>query len=171
MSADKATRYSLEVDANGDPSEKGLQVATIALLLEMAKVNNQIEKTEIDSLVRSVSFAFDILDEQTGELLEIATFMLKTPGNLDKFVELIATRFNLDQKQRVMGMVWKVISADGVADKYETSFAAHLRTRLGLSLEQAVRARQLAESGEFDPADFELEVYSDGELGEDNEEH
>lgn len=149
---------SLEVDARGEPTDKALRVATIALLIDMARSDHSVPPEELNLIVRSMNFAFDLTDVQTGELLEIASFMLNEEPAIDRFVAIVNDKLNVDQKQRVLGLVWKVIMSDGVADKYETTYAASLRGKLNLSLEQAVRARQMAERGDFDPADFELEL-------------
>lgn len=149
---------SLEVDATGEPTDKSLQVATIALLVAMARADHEVAPSELNLIVRSMNFAFDLTDIQTGELLEIANFMLNEGQAIDKFVTILNEKLDANQKMRILGLVWKVIMSDGVADKYESAYAATLRGKLQLTMEQAVRARQMAERGDFDPSDFELEL-------------
>lgn len=154
---------SLEIDSSGEPTERSLQVATLGLMIEMAKADHSVPPEELNLIVRSMNWAFDLTDNQTGELLDIASFMLKEGSALTKFIDIVNSKFDANQKQRVLGMIWKVVLSDGIVDRYEATLAAHLRTKLNLTMEQAVRARQMAERGDFDPVEFELELSLDKE--------
>jgi len=63
---------------------------------------------------------------------------------------VVNEKFNEEQKQIVLAMIWSLALADGVADRLETNFATVLRNRLNLTIDQAVTARQLAEEQDCD---------------------
>lgn len=137
---------SLAVDNSGSPTKRDHQIAVVALLSAMAYADNAMAPEELQSIFRSLASTFGVEGEEAGELYEIAEFIRKDrQGRVDEFIEAVRTSFGPSQCEHLMGLVWRVLSADGSASKAETSFAASLRKRLGLTLEQAVRARQLAE--------------------------
>ena len=45
-------------------------------------------------------------------------------------------------------VIREMIMADGVVDHYESTYAVNLRTKMNLTMEQAIRARRMAEGGE-----------------------
>ena len=147
---------ALRVDDSGRPSDRELQVATIALLAEMAHSDKGVGPQELDAIFAAAAKAFGVEGEEAGELVEIADFLRAEKKCLDDFVAAINKNFNQSQKEQLLGLVWKVLSADKKFEKVETVFAAELRKRLGLTLEQAVRARQLAEI--FEPASADSSV-------------
>jgi uncharacterized tellurite resistance protein B-like protein len=60
-------------------------------------------------------------------------------------IEAINKNFSSAQREHVLMIVWKIALADGIADQLETGLATTLRQNLDLTMEQAIRARQLAE--------------------------
>lgn len=70
-------------------------------------------------------------------------------SRMNSFIDSVRTHFTLDQRIKLMSLIWRVLIADGKADSVEATFAASLRKKLDLSLEQALRAQQLAAKGTF----------------------
>jgi uncharacterized tellurite resistance protein B-like protein len=56
---------------------------------------------------------------------------------------MINSTFDTDRKVNLLRLVWQVAGSDDTAEALEAQLAAWLRSKLGLSLEQAVRARSL----------------------------
>ena len=137
-------KSSLEVDKDGTPTSRDLQVAAVVLLVEVAHADNKFEGSELDAIVKAMNDEFDLTPEDTGELLEIAQCLREESGRIDEFVEVINANFDESQRQKLLSMVWKVIGADEVVEESEASSAAKIRKRLKLTLEQAMRAQSMS---------------------------
>lgn len=137
---------SLKVDASNEPTAHDKHVALVVLLCSVAYSDSAISPEELGSIFKSMAQALGLEGAEAGEILEIADFIRRDQGErLDEFIEAVNAHFETLQREHLLGLAWRVISADGSASRIETAFAAGLRKKLGLTLEQAVRARQLAE--------------------------
>ncbi len=143
-----AEKITLETDKDGNPAERDVQIAILALLLDMGHIHNELASEEISALVKSMFRHFGLLNEHTGELMEVADYFRTEATAKDKLFQLINAHYDPSQRQAILGMVWKIIEADNLVDAYESKLATEVRTRLNLTMEQALRARQLAEMGE-----------------------
>lgn len=121
------------------------QVAVVAVLVAAAHSNSEFNAEELSRLMGTVFREFELRETDGAELLELAEFMLRDQGRLRKFLELLSSKLPSGQCEYLMALVWKVLIADGRLDKCEAVFAAEVRRALGLTLEQGVRAQQLAQ--------------------------
>lgn len=149
---------ALMPDDSGKVTEKELLISVVVMLLEMARSDGHASPKEILHLVAVVGKTFEVEESTVRELVDIAEHLMANSARLDGYITAINVNFSPVQREELLGGVWRVLAADGKADKAETSFAVELRKKLDLTLEQAVRARQLAEmSGAprqtSDPAD------------------
>lgn len=135
----------LETTTRGEPTSRDALVATVALLLEVADTTDNIGPEEFQTIVAALCVDFSLTEAQTGELIEIANFLRRQPGMLAKFLPLITEAFNLDQRQRILAMVWRVFISDGVINEIEAKIGARLRAKLELTAEAAMGARMMAE--------------------------
>ena len=135
----------LAIDASGKPTERDLQIAVIGMLMRVAYSDSELESQELNAIRAAMLHEFGLSSYESGELIEISEFLIKDRNKLEQFISAINDNFNDQQKQFLIAMVWKVLLADGKAEKLETKLASELRVKLGLSLEQGVRARKIAE--------------------------
>lgn len=136
---------SLLIDAGGEPSSRELHVASLAILLSVARADAVFGREEFTELVRSMNREFELPDEEAGELFEIAEFLLKEPAKLEEFIGVVNAEFSTEQRETLLAWGWNVLAADGHTDQDETRYLAELRKRLHLSPEQAIRAQQRAQ--------------------------
>jgi uncharacterized tellurite resistance protein B-like protein len=135
---------SVSVDKDGKPTSDDLKLAAAMLLLECARVDGSYQQVEAQTIAELIENNFGLDQKKTLALIEKAD---TTRPDHEKFVQYIRDGFDESQKQLLLSLLWRAIAADGVADKLETAFATTLRTQLGLTMEQSIRARRLAESG------------------------
>jgi uncharacterized tellurite resistance protein B-like protein len=135
----------IDVEESAIPAERDLVIAVIIVLLEMATVDNNFAPEELRMLVSTINKEFRTSDEEVGSLLEVARVIRKQPGATSRMIEAINKNFSSAQREHVLMIVWKIALADGIADQLETGLATTLRQNLDLTMEQAIRARQLAE--------------------------
>lgn len=136
---------TLEVNKEGEPTSREIVVAVVVLLLEMAHADDEFIAAELDSIVNSVAVDFKLDADETGYIMEIAETVRTDSSKIAEFIEKVKEAFDESQRVRVLTAVWKVVLADGKVDGFEAKYAAEVRGRLGLSMEQGVRARMAAE--------------------------
>ncbi len=136
---------TLSVDREGRQVQDDLRLATAVLILEMAQVDGSYSIDEGQAMFRSLGREFALSNDSTHRLVALAQQNVRGREQIDEFVQIINDHFDDTQKQRILALVWKVISADGITSDRESAFAVRLREKLHLSMEQALRARRMAE--------------------------
>jgi uncharacterized tellurite resistance protein B-like protein len=139
-------RTTLEVEASGNPTQRDMQIGTASLLVQMAHVNQNITKGEIDSMVRCMNRQFKLSDQDSADILEAADFLRRDRNKLDDILAAINERFSDSQKQTVLAILWKVMNADGSVSGREAELAASILSQLGLSSDQVRTAKAMADS-------------------------
>jgi uncharacterized tellurite resistance protein B-like protein len=124
--------------------QRSLQVAVVAFLVEACMSNQQFRDEELQKAVDLTTTEFGLANGEAGHLLEIVRVLRVEEDKATKLLGLVRDRLSEDQRIRLLSMVWKIVLADGIVDQLESEFAAKFRKELGLSMEQAVLAQQLA---------------------------
>lgn len=136
---------NFELDTEGEPTSRDTQICVVVMLSALSHADGEFEEEEISSIMGTMFREFGLADHEAGELLEISNFLVNDKAKLDQFFEKINARFSPEQKQLLLSMLWKVVMSDGSAEAAETTAISQIRAKLGLSMEQSVRARKLAE--------------------------
>ena len=130
----------VEEGGEEDKSQK-IQVATCALLLEVANSDEEFSEIERDNIVRILEEDFHLSDEYAQELMELAERERKERIDLWVFTRLINENYSIEEKIKIIEMVWKVIYADGKLDKYEDHLAHKLSKLLKIEHKQLIDAK------------------------------
>lgn len=138
---------------NEKPADNGakftrVQVATCALLLEVAHSDGRYGEVEERVVHDLLGGMFDLPAEVAAELAEFARDHQQSSTDLFLFAREINAHFSLEERLAVMEGVWRIIYADGVLDKFEDAIARQLATLLRLSHREAIgcKVRVLEES-------------------------
>jgi uncharacterized tellurite resistance protein B-like protein len=123
-----------------DASER-IQVATCALLLEVANSDSDFSDIEKDNIITILKKDFHLSDEYVTELMATSGRALKKSVDLWHFTNLINENYSIEEKIKVIEMLWKVIYADGKLDKYEDHLVHKLSNLLRLTHKQLIEAK------------------------------
>ncbi len=132
---------SIGNESSADVKSRNLQIATCALLMEMAASDDDFtsdEKARITAILKS---RFDLNDVQVNELLELTSQELKKSLDLYGFARLINQNFDEAQKIAVIEMIWEVIYTDGQLSAYEDYLVHKYQTLLDLTHGQLIAAK------------------------------
>ena len=127
-----------------------IQVATCALLLEVAHADDEFTPDEEETLSRIVQARFDLTPEQTGELLTVAEDERRGSGDLYQFARLINETFSKPRKMAILELLWQVVYSDGVLEAHEDNLMHPLGKILGIRLEELM-ALKLRVKKSLDP--------------------
>jgi uncharacterized tellurite resistance protein B-like protein len=127
--------------ANADERFTRVQVATCALLLEVAHSDGQYHDVEEQIMHDLLSGMFSLPPDTVAELVDFARDHQQNSTDLFLFAREINAHFSADEKLAVMEGVWRLIYADGTLDKFEDSIARQLATLLRLSHKEAIACK------------------------------
>jgi uncharacterized tellurite resistance protein B-like protein len=99
--------------------DKQLQLATAALLIEMTRADHEIKVDEVEAVTQAVQRTLGLGPDETKQLVRLAEEQVKVPGSFREFARLIDGRYSLEQKRRIVTLLWKVAFADAVLTRHE----------------------------------------------------
>ena len=124
-----------------------IQVATCALLLEVANSDDEFSDIERDNIVQILERDFELSDEYAKELMELSDKEREESIDLWQFTNLVNEHYSIEEKIKIIEMVWKVIYADGKLDKHEDHLAHKLSNLLKLTHKQLIDAKLKVRDG------------------------
>jgi uncharacterized tellurite resistance protein B-like protein len=135
--------------SDSDSSEKStardLQVATAALLLEVANADDEFADDEREVIVRLLKEHFGITSQEVEEVLKATSRELDKRIDIYYFTKQINEHFTKPQKIEIIEMVWRVIYADnhltGHEDYLVHRFAKLLRLEHSLMIDAKLRIK------------------------------
>lgn len=105
--------------AGGGDDGHAVRLATAALLIEVARQDEEITPEELETISAAIRRKFQLSAGETDELMELAEAELRGSTDYYQFTSLIKERFSPAQKERVIEHLWEVAFADGRVDRYE----------------------------------------------------
>ena len=108
--------------SDGTTNAKGIEYATAALLIELAKSDFAEHPTERQLIIAMLRDTFALADADLQELLALAESGTSDANDIFQFTSLVNDHYTIDQKIMLLENFWKVAYADGRLDKYEEQF-------------------------------------------------
>ena len=100
-------------------SQRGLQLATAALLIEMTRADFKVEESERRMVGEALRKAFDLTPDDTDEILRLADEEARQSVSIYDFTHLIDRGFSLEQKKHIVELLWRVALSDAELEKHE----------------------------------------------------
>lgn len=105
-------------EAQRDP-EHALRLATAALLIEMTRMDHEVLAQERAAVVDAVREHFGLEQAEADELIALADEERAEAADYHQFTSLINRTYPLEQKVKVIELLWRVAYADEELNKYE----------------------------------------------------
>ena len=128
--------------SDGQPLAREIQLAAAAVLLEVAAGDTEFTKEEQQELIRDLAFEFGTSKRKAAELIEDADEIRMTHNSLAPVVQYIRGSLSQEQRIEVMSLAWRIAEVDEEVGDFERVFTESLVPLLGLSEEQAQRAKE-----------------------------
>src|SRR5690606_38721301 len=113
------SRLSATGSAAAQNPRHRLQLATAALLLEVARADFDTHHVELAAVQRAISRTFQLSEAEVQELLRLAEDEVREATSDYAFTSLINSVFDAAAKILVVARVWETTYADGALDKQE----------------------------------------------------
>ncbi len=123
-----------------DP-ERNLRIATAALLLEIAGVDDEFTDEERNEIIVTLKSRFNITTDEVNDILEATCGELEKRIDLYFFTNRINEHFDKAEKIEIIEMVWRVIYADRHLDGHEDFLVHRLAKLLRLQHSQLIDAK------------------------------
>jgi uncharacterized tellurite resistance protein B-like protein len=134
-------KNGLNRDSGDLNSQKMLQVAATAILIEVAKSDSDFSEVEFQLIKKILQQKFSLTGEEIQQIIKTAELEREQSSDLYRFTNVINQKFNKDEKMSLMEMIWQVVYADGVLDKYEDYLAHKFATLLRLNHQELITAK------------------------------
>lgn len=130
---------------SGKTSARDLQVAMAAMLLEIARVDDEFTDEEQAVIVEVLKKHFGITSDEVIEIIEATNRELDKRIDLYYFTNKINEHFELRQKIEIIELVWRVVYTDKHLDGHEDylvhRFAKLLRLRHAQLIDAKLRVK------------------------------
>lgn len=142
--------YQAEENRSGHSlSSVDLKLAVTVILIAAAKADAGFADSEMQLIAKSIADRLHLSIDKVTDLINEAAAATNSLS-LPRYIQEVKSQFPVEQREEILAVAWAVIAADGIATKEESAFARSLRDSLGLSMEQALRARKAAENVTLD---------------------
>ncbi len=122
-------------------ADRELQIATCALLLDIAHADNEFspeEELKIEQLMRG---HFALSEEAFLEIKKLSEQKLKGSIDLWQFAKTIKEQYSYRQKEKIIEMLWAVIYTDDSLHAHEDYLVHKLATVLNLDHGKLIDAK------------------------------
>jgi len=141
---DLLSKLSAPASEQGTLSSDELQLATAALLVEVATIDQRFDDTEMAALRQQLTQQFDLSTDDTQALIDNATHASKESSSLYEFTQCVNQHCNDDDKYRLVYGLWSIAYADGDLDKYEEYIIRRIADLIHLRHNDFMRAKHQA---------------------------
>ena len=122
-------------------TEHDVRVATCALFVEMARIDEKFTQAEVDTIFSILREKYGLSQEHADALLAEADKELEESVDLWQFARLINENYSVDEKIEIIETLWHMVFVDGKMDRYEHYLMSKLKNLLRLSHDQLINAK------------------------------
>ena len=96
-----------------------IELATAALLVEVGRLDAEIDAAERAAMLRAVRGKFGLSAQEAETLIGLAEAEARDATDYYQFTSLINRHFSQEQRQRVIELMWQVAYADAELSAHE----------------------------------------------------
>lgn len=137
--------FSIPKDQRMDQDEQysghDILVATCALFLEMATIDESFTKEETEKILLILKSKYGLSPEHADALVKEAKKELDDSIDLWQFTKKINENYSDEEKIKIIESLWQIVFVDEKMDKYENFLMHKLSTLLRLSHDQLIDAK------------------------------
>ena len=123
-------------------------LATAALLVEVGRLDREIDAAERAVMLRAVREKFGLSAQEAETLIDLAEAEAREATDYYQFTSLINRHFSQEQRQRVIELMWQVAYADAELSAHEQHVVRKIADLLyvphGAYIAAKLRARDAA---------------------------
>lgn len=121
--------------------EHDIRVATCALLVEIAQIDETFTKEELETVLAILKDKYDLSKDHADALIAETETELKNSLDLWQLAKLINENYTNEEKIDIVETLWRIVYVDGKMDQYEHYLMNKLKNLLRLSQKQLIDAK------------------------------
>jgi uncharacterized tellurite resistance protein B-like protein len=118
-----------------------VRVATCALFLEMARIDEAFTNAEMQNILFIMEQRYGLSREHADTLIQEADRELEESVDLWQFAKLINENYSTEEKIEIIETLWRMVYVDGKMDEHEHYLMNKLKNLLRLSHRQLIDAK------------------------------
>jgi uncharacterized tellurite resistance protein B-like protein len=131
-------------------SNHDIRIATCALFLEMANLDDEFSGTEKADVLRLMREHYHLSSEHAEEWTDLAKQQLDGSIDLWRFTNLINENYSHDEKMQIVELIWRLIFADGHLSEHENYLVRKLGKMLRLTHRELINCKLAVLHGDSD---------------------
>ena len=131
----------IDKPAETEDHERGLRLATAALLVEVAKADYTERVIENEVIFRLLKERFELSAAEAEMLMGEGYREVEESVSLQGFTRLLHEQLDEEEKHQLIEMLWQVAVADDHLDRYEDYMVRKIADLLYISQSDLVRLR------------------------------
>ena len=125
----------------GQTSEHDIRVATCALFVEIARIDNEFSDAEMETILSILKEKYGLSPEHADALIEEAEKELEKSVDLWQFTRRINENYSNEEKIEIIETLWQIVYVDGKMDEHEHYLMGKLQNLLNLTHDQLISAK------------------------------
>lgn len=126
---------------SGENRERELQIATAVLLVEVARADFSEDEVEIEAVGDLLKSHLGLSRDDLATLIDEAQRQADHAASLQAFTRQLHEELSLDEKHRIIELLWRVALADETLDKHEDHLIRKVAGLLYISHGDLIRIR------------------------------
>jgi len=128
-------------DAETHRHDQTLELTVTRLMVSMMRMDDKLENSEHDEIVRLVGKRFALGDEAAEALFQEAVHANDDGPCFDDLARQINSNYDKLEVAMLLSDIWRVAEADGRIDFYEERYLSRISSLLGVSPEMVREAK------------------------------
>jgi uncharacterized tellurite resistance protein B-like protein len=135
---------SAELETNSSNTRsKRYQIATAALLIEIAKADGNFSDDERKRIIDFMKNDYNLDDECVNDLIELSEHRVEESISIYEFSSILNETFSRAEKLELMKNLWRIIYEDGKLDSHEDQLIKIIGSTLNLEHKDIIGAKLL----------------------------
>jgi uncharacterized tellurite resistance protein B-like protein len=134
-------RFGSDIAEGATTKDQELKLATAVLLVEVARADFSEDEVELDAVADLLREHLDVSRHDVERLVGEAREQADHSASLQSFTRQLHEELTLEEKQRIIEMLWRVALADESLDKHEDHLIRKVAGLLYISHSDLIRIR------------------------------
>jgi len=130
-----------ETEFISNSTDHDIRVATCALLVEIARIDETFSQDELELLLSILKDKYGLSRDNAEDLILEAEKELENSLDLWQFAKLINENYSNQEKIEIIETLWRIVFVDGKMDQHEHYLMGKLKNLLRLSQNQLIEAK------------------------------
>ena len=122
-----------DVSSQDFAEEQNLHMATAALFVHTAVVDEEFHKKEYNKINDFLKDRFGYNDDVVQQLIIHANRTNNEIMDVDAFIDVVNRNIDHNGQKKIVELIWKIVLADGVIHPFEDNLVRRVCRRFGIS--------------------------------------